>query len=151
MPDVEAVALDRLNRAAVAIEQRGCGDDELQLEIGVLLDRVQCGTNARVARTRGDDDADFSTWQGGYQVKRDCCAFSAAAAVFIALTRRRYGTAFIALATPDRDRARPRSGRTTWKNDSSAWLFTTPLRVATRRAREPGASQLHAAISRQPA
>ena len=44
---------------AVAVEQRRGGDDQLQLEVGMLVDRLQRGADAGVARPGGDDDADL--------------------------------------------------------------------------------------------
>ena len=58
--DRKPVALDRVDGVAVAIEQRGGRDDELQLEVAVLGDGLECGANPGVAGAGGDDDADFS-------------------------------------------------------------------------------------------
>src|SRR5437763_1350548 len=54
------VVLDRLNRIAVSLEQCRGGDHQLQFEAGMLADRLQRGTDARVAGTSGYDDADLS-------------------------------------------------------------------------------------------
>ena len=36
----EAVSLDQVNYLAIAVEQGGCGTDQLQLELGMVLDRA---------------------------------------------------------------------------------------------------------------
>ena len=56
---LEAVLLDQVLDAAVAVEQRGGADDELQLELGVGRDGAHRRLDARVVRARADDDADL--------------------------------------------------------------------------------------------
>src|SRR5687768_13090608 len=56
----EPVVLDRLNRVAVPLQQRRSGDDELQLESRMGVDRLERRADPRVAGTRRNNDADFS-------------------------------------------------------------------------------------------
>jgi hypothetical protein len=58
--DAEAVALHVADGAAVAIEQRRRGDDELQLQRGMRLDRGERGFDPAVAGPGGDDDANLT-------------------------------------------------------------------------------------------
>src|SRR5262249_54472071 len=57
--NLEAVAFDRLHGITVAVEQRRGGDDELQLQVGMLPDRAQGRADSRVTGAGGDDDADL--------------------------------------------------------------------------------------------
>src|SRR5712691_1960100 len=56
---LEAVRLDQVEHGAVAVEQRGGADNELQRQLRVLADRAHCGLDARVIRSRADHDADL--------------------------------------------------------------------------------------------
>jgi len=58
--DREAFGLDDVDGVAVAVEQRGGGHDELQLEIGMVADGFERRLDARIGRARGDDDADLA-------------------------------------------------------------------------------------------
>jgi len=56
---LEAVLLDQIEDRAVAIEERRRAGDELELEIRMFLDRAHRALDARVVRSRADDDADL--------------------------------------------------------------------------------------------
>ena len=58
---LEARFFDNANRTAIAFQQRRCRDDELQLNILMRAQRLKGGVNPRVAGTRGNDHAYFSS------------------------------------------------------------------------------------------
>ena len=62
--DIEPVALDRLQRVAVAVEQCGRGDNELEFQVRMRGDGMERRPNARVAGARGHDHANTSSAHG---------------------------------------------------------------------------------------
>src|SRR5439155_12983708 len=56
---LEPVGLDHLEDGAVAVEERRRAQDELQLELGMLVDCPHRGLDRAVVRPAADDDADL--------------------------------------------------------------------------------------------
>ena len=56
----EAVLRHDVERVAEPLEHERRAGDELQLEVGVRLDRLERGLDPRVVRAAGDDDADLA-------------------------------------------------------------------------------------------